>query len=276
MQEEQKKSKLWIYLISLYIIAAIPIIIFSLKRSSPDIKLSEDDIKAFSGKSDVKKEEEKYKFYEPNLEDLSYTIGYKNIEPSKIKNEDKSGENKKDKNKKYNDKKESIKYDSKEHEIPQVNTIKEKEMTFIGYKKGFLTQAVGKLLNNPNAVKALFDNEFVVKGFLSRESVKKNLSDPNALKNFLTNSQVISNFLNNEVVKQVLNNPQLLNAVAKSKLMNEIATSKAVTELLSDQNTMNNIITQNPSASKLLSNPNVIMALSSTSQGAKILSGMNK
>ncbi|MEF3279822.1 MAG: hypothetical protein K6357_02495 [Elusimicrobiota bacterium] len=270
METEKKKSKFWIYLIPIYIIIAIPLIKWTLKISSSDINLSEEDMKAFSGKSDIKKDED-YKFYEPNLEDLSYTITYRNTSDLKEIEEKKQSQIEEKKDKK---KKEEIRPAEEQTEIPSVNEIKQKEMSSVGYKKGFLTQAVGKLLNNPKAVQALFNNDFVVKGFLSRDVVKRNLSDPKALESYLSNQSIVSNFLNNDVVKQALNNPQIINVIAQSKMMNEIMNSNAVTTLLNDQNKVNNLLTQNPQISQLLANPNVISALATNPQGSKILSGV--
>lgn len=270
----------WVF-IPIYLALFIILIRWTFKLSSPDLKLSEEDLKAFSGNAEIK--EEDFKFYEPNLEDLTYTVSYKNINELKIdENSKKYSLPSKDDNEEKKKTKEgeiAKKKDEKlsnEPDIPKVNEIKQKEMTSIGYKKGFLSQAVGKLINNPKAIKALFDNSYVIKGFLAREGVQKALSDPRYLESFLSNPQVIANFLNNENVKAALNNPQVINAIAQSKLMSEIITSPAVTQLLSNQDSINNIIQKTPQASELLANPYIIQALSQNPQGAKILTNIQK
>ncbi|MEW6012881.1 MAG: hypothetical protein AB1602_05725 [Elusimicrobiota bacterium] len=280
MENNKEKSKFWLYLIPLYIIIAIPLIKWTLKMSSPDINLSEEEMKAFSATAEIKKEED-FKMYEPNLEDLSYTVNYRNANDSKegktyrLSEDETTKDKEKNSTEKSENKKDNINLSS-EQDIPKVGDIKQKEMSSVGYKKGFLTQAVGKLLNNPAAVKALFNNEYVVKGFLSRDIVKRNLSDPKALESYLSNQQVVSNFLNNETVKQALNNPQVLNAIAQSKLMGEIMSAPAVTNLMNNQDKMNELMTKNPQTMQLLSNPNIMSALSSNPQGAQILSKISQ
>ena len=245
MRNNKKNSRFWVYLIPLYILIAIPIIRWTIKISSPDIKLSEEDLKAFSTDKKLQNNDD-FKFYEPNLEDVSYAVRYRNLEFSshtvKVyglkemeQNETSKKGNKKDRTP------QPVRADEKE--VPLAKELKEKEMTSIGYKKGFLTDVVGRLINNPKAVKALFDNEYVVKGFLSRDIVKRNLNDPNALKSYLTNTDAVSNFLNNNIVKQVLNNSQLLNTLAQTKLIQEIMTSPSVVTILNDKNARNEILT---------------------------------
>ncbi|MCX7905587.1 MAG: hypothetical protein N2446_02675 [Elusimicrobiales bacterium] len=276
------KGKIGWIIIPFYIILFIILIRWTLQLYSPDIKLSEDELKAFSGKAEIK-EDEDFKFYEPNLEDLTYTITYKNIHETKVDESSKytiskDKDSKEEKTVQYQEK-EYKKRDQKlnnEIDNQQINTIKQKEMTSIGYKQGFLSQAVGKLINNPKAIKALFDNEFVVKGFLARQTVKNALSDPKYLENILTNSQIISNFFNNENVKAALKNQEVINAIAQSKLMNEIISSPAVNQLLNNQNSINNIIQKMPQATELLANPYILQALSQNSQGSKLISQIKK
>ena len=281
MENNSKKSRFWIYLIPIYILVAIPIIKWSIKLSSPDIQLSQEDLKAFS--TDKKLKNEDFKFYEPNLEDVSYAVRYRNIEDDKNSSQTfklkEDNQDKQDKAEENNKKNTNAKTDlpkpvkENEGKIPKADDLKAKEMTSIGYKKGFLTDVVGKLINNPKALKSLFDNEYVVKGFLSRDIVKRNLQDPNALKSYLTNTNAVSNFLNNQIVKQVLNNPTLLNTMAQSKLVQEIMKSPAVNNILTDPKARNEILTKNPQINELLSNPNIIQALSQNPNASKFLTG---
>jgi hypothetical protein len=275
MENEHKKHKLWAYLIPVYIVVCILIIMWVMKNYSTDVKLSDDTLKAFSTTANIKTDEN-YKFYEPNLSDLTYSVNYKNAGEES----DRQSSGRKTVYALEHDKTEEKKGDVVQRKEPvnnqnvsgQMKDIKGKEMSAVGYKKGFLTDAVGKLLNNPKAVASLFNNEFVVKGFLSRDLVKQNLSDSHALESFLSNPKTISNFLNNPVVSASLNNPALLNSLAGTKMMQEIMTSKAVTDIMSDPSRMNNILMNNPGLNKVLANPNVISALSHNPGGAKILS----
>ncbi|MFH1619630.1 MAG: hypothetical protein ABIG11_06960, partial [bacterium] len=54
------------------------------------------------------------------------------------------------------------------------------DMRTVGSSKGYLTYALGLAINNPAAVRQLFDNPLVVSGFMHRPTVKTVLTDTGA------------------------------------------------------------------------------------------------
>lgn len=281
-EENPKKFRIWIWLIPVYIALLIPLGRWTMKIYSPDVELSREDISAFSGEGKIEKDD--YQVREPNLEDIAFAINYKNQGSASGEDdpyqeiEKKSSES--EKTYASSNKKESAdtqsqrsaaarekqeKYDS------QVDQAKKSQMMSVGYRQGFLTKSVGGLMNNPSAVKALFNNSFVVNGFMGRETVKSALANPKALENFLTKSDKVSNFLSNDIVKKALGNQQVVSAIASSSLVGEILKSQAVQGLLSDSNAMSRILDSNPQLMPLLGNPNVTGALMSNPQTAQAM-----
>lgn len=265
MSETKKTGLKFFIVILVIIITGIYIVIWTKKNYSVNF-FSKEDISAFQSKMDVDLNDD-YKFYEPNLNDLSYTVNYRigkegdsTENNEKISKNENAGYGKKRKKSERTDKNKN-KQTTAENDDYSTSNIKKKEMASIGYKKGFLTQAVGKLLNHPKAIRALFNNKYVVQGFLSRDIVRRNLSDPNALKEYLSNKTVVSNFLNNEIVKQAMANPQVVSAIASSQLITEITNSPAVQQLMSDPQTMSELMQKNPELSTLITNPNILNAL---------------
>ncbi len=281
-EESKKKSNIWLWLAPLYILLLIPLIKWTMKMYSPDIELSKEDLSAFSGDGNIDKED--YKLREPNLEDVGFAINYKN-QGSAVGSEDyyaaldrkyEEMENAKTKEKTDTEKKQS----NSSHELEkkeqneynkQVDSAKKGQMMSIGHKQGFLTKTVGNLMNNPSGVKALFNNSFVVRGFMNRDTVKAALSNPKALENFLTKSDKVSNFLGNSIVKNALNNKEIVGTIASSNLIGEIMKSPAVQGLMSDGEAMNRILNNNPQLAQLLNNPNVTGAIMSNPQTAQAM-----
>lgn len=268
------RVKLSWFLVPIYFLLFIILIKWTIKLYSPDLNLSEDELKAFKASGKVKTDD--FKLYEPNLADFSYTVMYGNAEENKEK-EKKYIKTEKDKNiqtqtaqeeKKPPDVLASVKPSK------QIEDIKAKEMMSIGYKKGFLSKVIGSIIDNPKALKAVFDNEYVVKGFLSRDIVKRSLSDPKFLESVLLDQKRLSNFLNNENVKAILNNQQALNAIAQSKMINEIMNSPAVSHLINNPQMITSILQNNPEIGNLISNPNIIQTLSKDPRGLQILSNI--
>jgi hypothetical protein len=266
--ENKGKKSIWIWLLPLYILLLIPLIRWSIKLYSPEIQLSKDDLKSFSGEGKIKEDE--YKTHEPDLEDITLAVNYKNQGSSLdskdpyediVKSEDEESNKKADKESSNYKKRESKENNEDKEYGKQVEQAKKGQMMSVGYKQGFLTKTVGSIINNPKAIASLFNNSYVVNGFLNRETVKAALSDKQSLEYMLTKTDKVSNFLNNSVVKSALSNPEILNAIASSSLVNEILKSPAVNALLQDSNALNNIKAKNPQLTELINNPNIEKAI---------------
>ena len=280
MEEENEnggKISLWIWLIPVYILIAIPLVKWTMKISSPDIELSKEEMSAFSGRGEVKKDT--YKAHEPNLNDLGFSVNYKGHGASLDEKgsqgvrkpaEGTGREEEKREKRRPSDRSGSGQAGTRNKE-GAVDPAKQREMMSVGFKKGFLTDSVGKLLNNPKAVGLLFNNSYVVKGFMGRDTVKNALASPKSLENFLTKSPAVSNFLNNSVVQSALKNQQVLNAVTGSEMGKSFLSAPAVQGLLQDPDMMQKLITSNPQLAGLLSNPNVTSALMSDPEAAAAL-----
>ncbi|MEI7530276.1 MAG: hypothetical protein WCK76_15165, partial [Elusimicrobiota bacterium] len=138
-------------------------------------------------------------------------------------------------------------------------TAKEQRNSGLAY--GFLTKAVGKLMNNPKAVAALLNNKYVVNGFMSRDSVKAATGSSAALASYLKNPKNTAQFMNKPVVQAGLNNQQLFDAVAGSKLAAALLDTPGGKALLSDPSALSDILTANPDMVGVISNPKVLGAL---------------
>ncbi|MEK7722218.1 MAG: hypothetical protein AAB359_07505, partial [Elusimicrobiota bacterium] len=120
---------------------------------------------------------------------------------------------------------------------------------------------VEKILNSPKAVTALLSNEYVVKGFMSRDTVKNATASSSALANYLKNPTNMSKFMGKEAVQRGINNQQLVNAVASSRLAGALLDTPGGRALLSDPRAIAEVLQANPALIDVLMNPAVLNAL---------------
>ncbi|OGS11080.1 MAG: hypothetical protein A2234_03025 [Elusimicrobia bacterium RIFOXYA2_FULL_58_8] len=139
-----------------------------------------------------------------------------------------------------------------------------------GYQEGYLTQEVGKNLRNPKAIDELFNNQWVVKGFMSRKTVRKTLLSRQALQDFLENTQAADSFLTDPVVKSALGNTQIFNILAESDLAKALLAAGPVQELMEDPEGVASVLESNPRLKALLRNPRVKTAILSNQQAAPL------
>jgi hypothetical protein len=151
-------------------------------------------------------------------------------------------------------------------------TVKEQRKSGLAY--GFLTKAVGKLMNNPKAVSALLNNKYVVDGFMSRDSVKAATGSAAALAGYLKNPMNTSQFMNKPVVQAGLNNQALFDAVAGSKLAGALLDTPGGKALLNDPSALSDILTANPDMVGVISNPKVLGALTHNPKTAGAVSSI--
>ena len=141
----------------------------------------------------------------------------------------------------------------------------------LGLACGALTKASEKLLNNPKALGALFNNDYVVKGFMSRDTVKQATASPAALAAYLKNPANMNKFMAKAPVQSGMNNRELVNAVASSKLAGAMLDTPGGKALLKDPSAMADILKANPGLINVLGNPVMIEALMNNPKTAGVV-----
>lgn len=148
---------------------------------------------------------------------------------------------------------------------------KESKKSFgMGLAYGALTAAAGKLLDNPKAMSALFNNEYVVKGFMSRDTVKQATANSAALASYLGNPANMAKFMAKEPVQRGMGNRELVGVLASSKLVGAMLDTPGGKALLKDPNAMAGVLQSNPGLINVLSNPVMLEALMSNPKTAGV------
>lgn len=280
-QQEAGRSKrpawlIWIYLLPLYVLVAYPIARWVKKVRSGDIVLTSEQASVFNSTQTYHTETPSGRLSsDPRLPDMAYSINYRRNgahgkKAGTARPAESSGKIPQGTSSGKSVSSRPAKRGSKD------SMWRNLEMKTAGYKKGYLTYAVGYAMNKPSAVKKLFDNSLVVKGFMARPTVKSVLNDPQALQEFLTQTPAVNNFLGNSVVQKALSNPAIVNAVASSKLAESILNSPAIQQLISNPEMLKSLIESNPQVAELLANPLVINALASNPSTQDIYSQLGK
>ena len=283
MEEEKKKSawKIWLYLIPVYILVAIPLVKWTMKIYSSDMNLSKEDYNAFnSDEGEVKKIAADTS--DPNLNDSGYALHYRSSKAgapvglAEEEEEESARETKRPGPAGREQQQAPARQQGQAAPRQAAVTAKEADRQFgLGQQKGLMTYAVGKAMGNPKAVGALFNSSYVVKGFMGRGTVKGALGSPQGLQNYLKNNPAaVNNFLNNSVVQAAINNPAIVNAFAGSSMASSILASPGVQGLLADPDSLTSLASSNPQMMQLLSNPNVMNALTNNPQTAGLAASL--
>lgn len=146
----------------------------------------------------------------------------------------------------------------------------------LGLVKNALSAAAEKLLDNPRALAALFNNDYVVKGFMSRDTVRGATANKAALAAYLKNPANLSAFMAKPVVQRGLNNQQLVGVMASTKLVGALLDSPGGKALLADQKLLGEVLSENPGIVTAISNPAVMGALAKNPKTAGVLGQMGR
>lgn len=141
----------------------------------------------------------------------------------------------------------------------------------LGFVKNALTKAAEKLLDNPKALAALFNNDYVVKGFMSRDTVRSATASKASLSAYLSDPRNLNQFMAKPAVQRGLNDQQLTAAMASTKLVAALMDTPGGKALLADQNAVTKVINANPALVTVLSNPGVASALAANPKTAGVL-----
>jgi len=271
MEGENKRSpwKIWVYLSPVYVLLAVMLVKWTAKINSNDVSLSNDEYSAFNAQDgEIKKGGDGD--YDPGLHEGGYSIRYRsgkegNLEETRTPEEREAAREKEKEEEQVRRKRESDagQYRARtggQAALESADT-NAKTQAGLGAQKGYLSYAVGKVMNNPKAVGALLNNKHVVNGFMSRGTVKAATASPEGLANYLKGSGP-SNFLNNPVVKAAMNNPAIVSAVAGSAIVSAMLNTPAAQALMNNPDQLAKLVESNPQLVALaMQNPQTLTTM---------------
>jgi len=152
-----------------------------------------------------------------------------------------------------------------------VSPVDAKKSRQLGLVKNALSAAAEKLLDNPRALAALFNNDYVVKGFMSRDTVRGATANKAALAAYLKNPANLSAFMAKPVVQRGLNNQELVGVMASTKLVGALLDSPGGKALLADQKLLGEVVRDNPGIVTVISNPAIMSAMAQNPKTAGVL-----
>ncbi len=280
MAEEGNKRpawKIWLYLTPLYVVIAIPLLLWIKKVNSGDLRMSKDEYSAFnSDQGTVKKYSDAG--YNPELMDGSEFVRYReqgaalgslpgdNAPKAEIARVQREAEARGQAS--YGGAGAAGGGDARSasQRALESGDTRDKEQMAAGYKAGYLSYAVSKILGSPGAVHALLSNKYVIDGFMARGSVKAATGSAQGLANYLKGPGP-SNFINNPIVKEALNNPAVVSAVASSGIVQALMNTPAAQQLMADPQALGDLVNNNPQLMQLaMQNPQTLSTLMSNPQ----------
>lgn len=246
-ESEQKSFTAWIYLIPVFVLAAWPAYRWMQKANSGDVELSKDDYSVFNSQEGEIRKPAFAAAGAPELNDGVLEVRYK-VKPKPTKAEKTAEETR-------------GLASAARAAGEEAERKKEKEQYSAGSTKGYLTFAVEKTLNDPKTAAVIFNNKFVISGFMDRSTVKIVTSTPQRLVDYLKNGTALADFAGNRAIKAALNNPVIVDTVASSGLIKTLLGTPAITGLIKDPDAVNDILKSTPQLKTLASNPNIRNAL---------------
>jgi hypothetical protein len=136
-----------------------------------------------------------------------------------------------------------------------------RENQSFGFAYGAISRFVARSMSNPAAVAAVFNNEYVVRGFMSRDTVKAATADKASLAAYFKDPNNSSAFMNKPAVRNGLNTPAVVDAVASSKLVAALMDTPGAKDLMNDQRAIVEVLNANPALGSVLADPRIIDAL---------------
>ncbi|MBI4351111.1 MAG: hypothetical protein HY550_06710 [Elusimicrobia bacterium] len=276
MEEEKKRAgwKIWVYLSPVYIVLGALLFRWNAKINSSDVGLSKEEYNVFNAsEGEIKKRGNTD--YDPALTDSGYSVRYRSgkEEESAMYSGGTAAQTGKAAAGREQERKNAAAGQGGQGQAGQAGArtagqlalessdTRAKEQMGLGRKEGYLSYAVGKVMNNPKAVAALMNNEYIVNGFMSRGTVKAATASPQGLANYLSGSGP-ANFMNNPVVKAAMNNPALVSAVASSGMVAAMLNTPAAQALMKDPQAVADLINNNPQLMTLaMQNPQTLTLL---------------
>ena len=271
--DEQPRFSVWVFLIPVFIFAAWPALQWMKKAGSDDLRLSKDDYSLFNSQEGGISKPPPFTREMPELNDGVMGVRYKSKARKLADEKNAAIQREKDRA--------AAKKRAEEAAIANrhhggTDSLHTREQQSTGSTVGFLTSAVGRLLNNPKAVGALLNNKYVVKGFMARDTVKEATASKQSLARYLKSGSP-ANFINNPVVKAAINKPAVVREAASSGLIKALLDTPGVKALMNDPKALGELLNSNPELATLaMTNPNIMNALINNPAAAGLLSNLGK
>ena len=265
---------IWIFLVPIFIFAAWPAFKWMQKANSGDIDLSKDDYSVFNSQEGEIHKAAPAAEGTPELDNGIMGVLYKPKTAAEKTAAEARGQEKEAPGKRPAPVTAGDQGRGGRTTTGQdgADSIRARELQTIGYAKGYLTTLLSKVMNNPKAVGTLFDNKFVVTGFMARDTVKAATASPQGLANFLKSGEA-ADFINHPLVKAALNNPAMISAVATSGLVSALLDTPAAKALMNDPKALANLINSNPElVSMIMANPNAMKMLTNNPDVSGLMS----
>lgn len=137
----------------------------------------------------------------------------------------------------------------------------DKNYEVIGAAPWALLMNVSSNTEDPDLLRYVFNNNSVVRAFVTRPGVNELLESPALLADLAADEEALKTFFEDETVRAVLRSEKLLGVIANSRLMSTLLISKAVKYYRDRPAEAVRLINASPQLRALKANPNVRRAI---------------
>lgn len=144
-----------------------------------------------------------------------------------------------------------------------------------GSESSLLVKGLQRLLHYPRVIRAVLDNDLVVRGFMNGKAAKKFCGDSKALADHLSDTKnPVGVKLFMAGFRDAFSSPPALQAVLGSKLTQTVLSDCAAIEpMIRDQGLVTQIALNNPQALMMLGNPVLVQAMADNPAVLNVVSG---
>ncbi len=277
-----KSSRIWLYLLPVFILAAWPALRLLHKANSNRIELSKDAYNAFNSDEGEIQRPAMLRAAPPELDDRILNVRYKSnagpsgAEPARERPEAQSRAGEQASAVRQTPSASAPRNTTPQaapagYEQPAIDPLKAREQQSLGYTKGLIYGAMKSAIKNPAAVGAIMNNANIVSGFMARETVKSATGSAEGLSRYLKTSGPV-NFINNPLVQAAINNPAIVSAAASSTIVKAMLDTPAAKELMNNPKALGDLVNSNPQlVAMVTSNPAAMAMITGNPEVSKLI-----
>lgn len=134
-------------------------------------------------------------------------------------------------------------------------TEEEREAISWGAQAGYLSAALEQNAGDTAFIKELYNNKFVIRGFMARENVQYYLFSSENLAKLFSNKDKVRNFLASPSIKALFSNPQSMQIILDSAFANALISEQAAQDFMRDNAAIERILTDNRMLVRVIKTP---------------------
>jgi len=135
-----------------------------------------------------------------------------------------------------------------------------------GAKEGYLTNVLAQNLNDYTLLTELYNNKWMIQGFMARKSVQQYLFSTDNLKKLFSDKKAVRKFLSEPAINNLLENPKAMKIILDSNFTKTILDDKVCQEFMKDSKAIEQLLTKDRTLVRVIKIPAIKKFIVSSTQ----------